>query len=233
MYTQSKIIVLSTIKYADADLIVKCLSEKKGKLSFLVKGARKGGKNKTRMAYFQPFNILQATFQYRENKNLLYFKELNIDQPLANIHQDIKRSSIVLLLTEIVEKAIQEEEVNEDMFAYIENAICWLDSNSENQNFHIAFLIGLTRYLGIYPDSSQINDIVVGDGHANLKVRNNSLVKLEELLKSHISLTNAHQFKLAKNEKLEILNALILYYRNMIPGFKIPQSYAVVKDVFS
>ena len=233
MYTRSKIIILSTIKYADSDLIVKCISRKMGKLSFLVKGVRKSGKKRNNISYFLPLNVLWATFQYRENKNLLYFKELNIDQPLSNIHQDVKRSSIVLLLAEIIEKAVQEEEVNENMFNYLENSIYWLDTHEKNQNFHIAFLIGFSRFLGIYPEIYHLNDSIKNNYNIDLNVSDGSLVKLHQLLKDEIDITNSHQYKLRKAEKIEILNAMILYYRNMIPNFDIPRSYTVVKDIFA
>lgn len=234
MHTQSKIIILSTIKYADSDLIVKCLSEKLGKLTFMVKGARKSGKKKNQMSYFLPFNVLWATFQYRENKNLLYFKELNIDYPLSNIHQDINKSSVVLLLTEIVENAIQEEEINESLYSYLENAIYWLDTHDKTQNFHIAFLIGFSKFLGIYPELYHINDSIDQSIYdKNLRVSHQSVTKLDQLLKDEIIITNCHLFKLTKKERLEILNALIVYYRYMIPNFKTPNSYAVVKDLFA
>lgn len=234
MYARSKIIILSTIKYADADLIVKCFSKELGKLSFLVKGARRSGKKKTGMSYFLPFNILWATFQYRENKNLLYFKELNIDLPLTHIHQDVRKSSIVFLLTEIVESAVQEEEVNENMFSYIENAIYWLDTHESTQNFHIAFLVGFSRYLGIYPELYHLNENIKEDLlEPQLKFDTRNIDKLEQLLDQGIDITTSHKFKLDKREKLEILNILILYYRNMLPEFKIPRSYAVVKDIFA
>lgn len=234
MYTRSKIIILSTIKYADADLIVKCFSKELGKLSFLVKGARRSGKKKTGMSYFLPFNILWATFQYRENKNLLYFKEINIDLPLTHIHQDIRKSSIVFLLTEVVENAIQEEEVNENMFSYLENAIYWLDTHESTQNFHIAFLVGFSRYLGIYPELYHLNENVKEDrNEPQLNFDTRNIQRLEGLLKEGVDITNSHNFKLDKREKLEILNILMLYYRNILPDFKVPRSYAVVKDIFA
>lgn len=234
MYTRSKIIILSTIKYADADLIVKCFSKELGKLSFLVKGARRSGKKKTGMSYFLPFNILWATFQYRENKNLLYFKEINIDLPLTHIHQDIRKSSIVFLLTEVVENAIQEEEVNENMFSYLENAIYWLDTHESTQNFHIAFLVGFSRYLGIYPELYHLNENIEKDTFdAQLKFDPKNIDRLEQVLNQGIDITTSHQFKLDKKEKLGILNILMLYYRTMIPDFNVPRSYAVVKDIFA
>jgi len=234
MHTHSKIIILSTVKYADSDLIVKCFSEKLGKLTFLVKGARKSGKKKTGMSYFLPFNILWATFQYRENKNLLYFKELNIDFPLSNIHQNISKSSVVLLLTEVVENSIQEQEVNENMFDYLENSIYWLDNHSKTQNFHIAFLIGFSKYLGIFPKLHFIHESIEKNMYDNnLNTSNQSLAKLEYILENDIGITNGHQFQIKKREKIEILNALLIYYRSMIPNFRIPKSYAVVRDIFA
>ena len=67
----------------------------------------------------------------------------------------------------------------------------------------------------------------------NLNTSNQSLAKLEYILENDIGITNGHQFQIKKREKIEILNALLIYYRSMIPNFRIPKSYAVVRDIFA
>lgn len=234
MYVQSKVIILTSINYSDTDMIVKCFSKEKGKLTFMVKGVRKPGKRKNKKSYFQPLSILQAGFQYRENKQLQYFKELDIDEPLSTIHQDIKKSTVVLFLSEVIGNAIQEEEVNDQLFFYLENAIFWLDTHQQTQNFHIAFLIGFSKYLGIYPELSHLQEHL---DLTNNQLENNQLndvdiLKLAEIIKGNIDITNSHNININRKERLNVLELLLLYYRQMLPGFKFPKSFAVVKDIF-
>ena len=235
MYVHSKIIILSYINFSDADIIVKCFSKEKGKLTFMVKGIRKSGKKKNSISYFQPLNILQAGFLYRENKQLLFFKDLDIEEPLSSIHQDIKKSTVVMFLSEVIESAIQEEEINEQLFSYLENAIHWLDTHQQTQNFHIAFLIKFSRYLGIYPELNQLKEQIDENNNQfeNDKLSDKNLLKLSELIKRNMDITNCHNIRITKQERLIILEFLLLYYRKMLPGFRFPKSFAVVKDIFA
>ena len=235
MYVHSKIIILSFINFSDTDIIVKCFSKEKGKLTFMVKSIRKSGKKKNSLSYFQPLSILQAGFQYRENKQLLFFKDLDIEEPLSSIHQDIKKSTIVIFLSEVIESAIQEEEINEQLFSFLENAIHWLDTHQQNQNFHIAFLLRFSKYLGIYPELNQLKeDFELSNNQYESKLSTDkNLLMLAELIKQKIDITNSHHIKITKQERLDILELLLLYYRKMLPGFKFPKSFAVVRDVFA
>ena len=54
MIISTKAIVLSKLKYKDNDLIVKCYTESKGVVSFMVKNAFSSKKSKLKPAYFQP-----------------------------------------------------------------------------------------------------------------------------------------------------------------------------------
>jgi DNA repair protein RecO (recombination protein O) len=235
MYVQSKIIILSYINFSEADIIVKCFSKEKGKLTFMVKGVRKAGKKKNSISYFQPLNVLQAGFLYRENKQLLFFKDLDIEEPLSSIYEDIKKSTVVMFLSEVIESAIQEEEINEQLFSYLENAIHWLDTHQQTQNFHIAFLLRFSRYLGIYPELNQLKELIDENNNQfeNDKLTDKNLLKLSELIKRDIDITNCHNIKINKQERLNILEFLLLYYRKMLPGFRFPNSFAVVKDIFA
>ena len=235
MYVHSKIIILSYINFSDTDIILKCFSKEKGKLTFMVKGVRKSGKKKNSISYFQPLTILQAGFLYRENKQLLFFKDLDIEEPLNSIHQDIKKSTVVMFLSEIIESAVQEEEVNQQLFSYLENAIHWLDTHQQTQNFHIAFLIRFSKYLGIYPELNQLKEQIDVNNNQfeNNKLNDKDLSKLGELIKRDIDITNSHTIKITKQERLNILELLLLYYRKMLPGFRFPNSFAVVKDIFA
>ena len=58
MIISTKAIVLSKLKYKDNDLIVKCYTESKGVVSFMVKNAFSSKKSKLKPAYFQPLCML-------------------------------------------------------------------------------------------------------------------------------------------------------------------------------
>ena len=53
--------------------------------------------------------------------------------------------------------SIQEEEKNEDLFTFLVTALIWLDTHEETSNFHLILLLEITKFLGFYPDISEID----------------------------------------------------------------------------
>ena len=60
-----------------------------------------------------------------------------------------------MFLAEVLTNTLKEEEQNKPLFNYIETTLLWLDEQPEYSNFHLLFLLNLTKYLGFYPE--QIN----------------------------------------------------------------------------
>ena len=54
----TKAIVLSSLKYSDTSLIVKCYTEQEGIKSYIIKGVLKAKKGGIKVAYFQPLTQL-------------------------------------------------------------------------------------------------------------------------------------------------------------------------------
>ena len=50
-------------------------------------------------------------------------------------------------------RALREEAENRPLFAYLQHSIVWLDEcGSGFANFHLVFLMRLSRFLGLYPN---------------------------------------------------------------------------------
>lgn len=56
MLTRTPAIVLSTVKYGEADLIARLYTRELGTQSYMLKGVRKSRKGKLRIAFFSTFN---------------------------------------------------------------------------------------------------------------------------------------------------------------------------------
>jgi len=157
MLVTTKAIVISTIKYGDAGVIVKCLTASDGIKSYLLRGILKSKKGKLKIAYFQPLMQLEIVANHKNKGSLEYIKDVKTVYPYTSIHTVITKSSIVLFLSEILNYSIQEEEKNETLFEFIENALQWLDIHDEIANFHLVFLINLTKYFGFYPETENMH----------------------------------------------------------------------------
>jgi DNA repair protein RecO (recombination protein O) len=156
-------IVFHQTKYSETSLVVKILTEEAGLGSFIIKGAR-GPKAKIRASLFQPLTLLEMVVSRNEKSELHFIKEARVAYPYKTIPDDIRKSSILLFLNELLYKSIQEEAVNPELFRFIFDHLVLLDQTTENPaNLHLLFAIRLTRYLGFFPHGKYLGESSVFD----------------------------------------------------------------------
>jgi DNA repair protein RecO (recombination protein O) len=235
---KTKAIVLTSLKYGDADLIVKCLTEE-GVKSYMLRRIFSGKSKKLKPGYFLPLSQLEISANHNNKGNLNSISEIRISCLYQTIAVDIYKQSIALFLAEVLAYALKEEEKNPNLFEYIETALKWLDSHDEFSNFHLVFLLELTKYLGFYPDVKNTGvtyfDLEEGS-FTNSKPRRN-YVSGQELMfiKSLIGIKfdDMVGLKWSSQNRHSILDVLLVYYEFHLPGFKKPRSLKVLKEVFN
>ena len=90
MLVKTKAIVLSSLKYQEKSLIVKCFTESDGLKSYFVPSAYSNKKANQKIAYFQPLTIIEIEANHKNKGTLEYFKaEITIALVLTNIFQSI------------------------------------------------------------------------------------------------------------------------------------------------
>ena len=149
MQVTTKAIVLSSLKYGDTSLIVKVFTKTDGLKSYLLKGVLASKKGKLKTAYFQPLTQLELTANHKNKGTLETIREAKISIPYKTLHTDIIKNSLVLFLAEMLSNSIQEEQQDASLYNYLEYSLQWLDSNDKIANFHILFLLNLTKNLKI------------------------------------------------------------------------------------
>jgi DNA repair protein RecO (recombination protein O) len=237
MLVKTRAIVISTLKYQEKSLIVKCFTQSHGLKSYFVRDAFSARKSNQKIAYFQPLTILEIEAVHKNKGTLENFKEIKIATPFHSIHTNIFKSTIVLFISEVLHYAIREEEKNESLFAFLETALHWLDAHDEISNFHLILMLEATKYLGFYPDISSLDlkyfemtEGIFSSFHAI-----SSLTEHEtELFKKLINLKfDNDQKTFHVIERQILLKILIDYFSFHLDGFKRPKSLDVLKEVFS
>lgn len=240
MLSKSSIIVLSKIKYKDYDLIVRTYNKERGAVSYLIKGGLKSSKSsQSKSVYFQPMMQLSVEENYKPNQSLHHLKEIKTKYIHRTLHTNIYKSSIVLFLSELLANVLKEEEKNEDLFDFIESAFQYLDAEDTFANFHLLFLLKLTRYLGFQPEESK-NDSNFFNLHTgsfesvskgSYSISGKNLKVLKKLLGTNFDVLPF--VKLNSNERQDFLNMLLLYFELHLEGFKRPKSLTVLSEIFS
>ena len=237
MQVKTKAIVISSIKYQEKSLIVKCLTHSDGLKSYFVPNAFSTKKGNQKIAYFQPLSILEIEASHKNKGSLEHFKEIKLAHAYKNIPNDIIKSTIVLFLSEILHYSIHEEEKNESLFDFLESALLWLDAHDETTNFHLILMLEMTKFFGFYPDNSEsvFNFFDCKEGNFTAFQGTNCLSEHETFLfKKLIDLKfDSDQKVFAGVERQVLLKILLDYYLMHLDGFKKPKSLDVLKEVFS
>ena len=235
----TKAIVLSTLKYSDSSLIVKSYTQEEGLKSYLIRGILKAKKGGLKIAYFQPLNQLNIVASKRNKVSLNTIKEAQISYPYTRIYKNIIKQSVVLFLSEVLSYSIKEEEKNNALFEYIETGLVWLDLHDKVANFHLLFLLNLTRFLGFYPDLTEKEkigfDLLEGNFTDVTSQKNviyeNNFYQFKKLL--GINFDSIENVSFNKQERQVVLKIIIQYFELHLDGFKKPKSLQILETVFS
>jgi DNA repair protein RecO (recombination protein O) len=235
----TKAIVLSSLKYSESSLIVKCYTEELGLISFIERGVLKSKKRGNKMAHFQPLNQLIIVFNYKNKNALSTIKESRILHPYQNIPSDIIKQTMVLFLSEILSKAIQGETEDKQLFQYLVTALDWLDVHEHVANFHLLFLLNLTKFLGFYPDLTHAHypgfDMLEGRFSENLMdkhvISKNEFYQFKKLL--GINFDKVETVTFSKQERQLVLQTLIHYFKLHLGNFSDPKSLPILETVFN
>ncbi|WP_339752042.1 DNA repair protein RecO [uncultured Winogradskyella sp.] len=238
MLTKNTSIVLSKLKYRDYDLIVKCYTQQRGVVNYILRGVLKSKKSQTKTVYFQVLSQLQIEENYKPNQSLHVIKEVKANYIYKSLHTNIYKSAIVLFLSEILTTVLKEEEKNEDLFHYIETALQYLDNEDQFSNFHLLFLLKLTRYFGfqpenlnsIYPYFNLKSGVFEASKNGIYSISGKNLILLKELLGTNFDALNG--IRINAKQRQEFLNMLLYYFELHLGGFKKPKSLQVLNDVF-
>jgi DNA repair protein RecO (recombination protein O) len=241
MLEKTRGIILHQIKYTDSGIVAQLYTRKFGRQSFLIKGMRnrKAGKHNI---LFQPMFILDLEMNYKASHEMQVLKEFSVSFTPYNIHSNIKKSCVAIFLGEVLTSVLKEESPHQDMFDYIEKSIIYFDSCKEGfANFHIAFLAGLSSFLGFEPgprtnicdsffDMSNGIFVPTPPVHGNYANKEVSKVLAEFFVASYDTIGNIILTGTMRNEVLE---TLVRYYSLHLPGLKKINSLEVLKEVFS
>ncbi len=240
MIVKTRGIVLHQIKYTDSEIIVQLYTREYGRLSFLVRGmgSRQKGKHNV---FFQPMFILALEMYYKESREMQLIKEFSVSYSPANIFSDIRKTSVAIFLGEVLTSILRQESPNENLFRFIEDSIVYFDNSTENYvNFHIAFLAGLSSYLGFEPQSrstakEHFFDMINGSFVTVPPLHNDyANPGMSSILAAFFSTSfdKSMNIPLSGVQRNEVLEVLIRYYSIHLPGLKKIRSLEVLKEVF-
>lgn len=145
-------IVLHSLRYGDRQIILDIFTEVSGTVSFLVRQPR-SGRLGARASVWQPLSLVEVVWNPQAKANLQKPQELTLWHPWRDLPFQPVKAAIGMFLSEFLSYALRSEQENAALFGFVTNSLLWLDeADSRYANFHIVFLLHLSRFLGFMPN---------------------------------------------------------------------------------
>jgi DNA repair protein RecO (recombination protein O) len=221
MIYKARGIVFRFTKFKETSIIVTIFTDVFGLQSYIVNGVRsKSAKNK--IALYQPLTLLNLVVYHRANANIERIKEISCLYPYQSLTSEVRKSTIAMFITELLNKTVKDESHAHDIFEFLSQSLISMDSMREGyENFHLIFMLKLCRYLGfgVY----NLNEILGG------RLADAETGKLLEVLlradyDTAIAITNA--------QRRVLLELLLKFYAGHMENFGEIRSVQVLREVF-
>ncbi len=239
MISATKAIVINSIKYGETSLIVTCYTLELGVKRYMVKGVLKAKNRGLKRAYFQPLTQLQIVGYHNTSGKLNMLKEASVSYHYKSLTTQISKQSISFFIADILNATLKEEEGNPVLFKYVTTAMQWVDLHDEVSNFHLVFMLNLTKFLGFYPVVNIKNPLYfdLNEGVFMDTIPAYDFITGQKL-KLFLSLLGTKfdalsRMKLNVSQRHDLLSILITYFGLHLDGFKEPKSLLVLKTIFS
>jgi DNA repair protein RecO (recombination protein O) len=241
MLHKTRGIVFRTTNYGESSVIAHIYTELFGLQGYIVNSVRK--KNpKVNQHMLHPLALVDLVVYHNERKGLHRAAEVKSNPVLLHIPEDVYKSSLVFFLNEILNKAVKEEEANQQLFDFIFHAVQILDMQQPvNSNFHLIFLLRLSRYLGFYPlenftEENATFNLQEGAFQASVPIHafylDGELSALfYRLIKSSIDFSV--DLKMAIEEKRMLIEKILQYYSLHISAFGEIKSHKILEQIWS
>lgn len=212
------IICLRTVRYSDSANILSAYSLEAGRVSFLLSDGN-GREASRRRALTQPLGLIECVAEIRPGKEIHRLAELRATSPLATLRSNPVKCAIALFMAEVLCSLLRESQRDEVVWKFVEQSVLALDNieGARAANFHLWFLYGMGRCLGISPDASgyypgMVFDIEGGVFRKSAPLHRN-YVSAERsgsvALLERMTLENMHLFRFTREQRGEVLDGIL------------------------
>lgn len=240
MYIDDKGFVLRTIKYDDKSFIAHLFTASRGHAAFMISSSR-SKRAGTSARLFQPLSFLSFQWDAKPTATLHRMKDarlLFVQQEIP--YHPIKRS-IAMVLTEFMALALNNEAENGDLYNYTEHSMLWLDNAPVRYaNFHLVFLLKLSRFLGIAPNMEDYHEgsmldlthgrFTLSDTPSHTVLDATDTQKLYLLAKSNYE--SMASINMNRHDRARLTQHIATYFSLHIPHFPGITSLDILSELF-
>lgn len=211
-----------------------------GRASYMVTRS-KGKKSSVSKALFMPLSVVDMEVEHLNHRDLHRIKEVHISYPLTEIFCNPVKNVLALFLSEVLFRVVKETEPDPPLFEYLCQSIQLLELSDKGvANFHLVFLLRLLHHLGVFPNvesyiTGSYFDMVNAVFSDRIPMHRHYLNTSESLVFYHllrISFENMSAYSFSRQDRVNIIEKILEYYRLHLPDFPEIKSIAVLQSLF-
>ena len=146
-----------------------------------------------------------------------------------------------MFLAEFLSKVLREEQPDADLFDFIDSSLRFLDAaDASFTNFHIAFLLQLSYFLGISPNMENAEypffDMLEAHFVPTKPLHDYLLCDADKRafsLLMRMNYRNMHRFRFTHAQRVAVLRRMVDYYQIHLGRFGSLRSLEVLQELFS
>lgn len=215
-------IVLRTIAHTDKARIVDFYTLDFGRVKALVYGWQK------KQSLYAPLMQVSLTMAEPPKNDTVFHKIKLTEVRRFPINSDLRISTIKLFIAEILYHCLKHPMQETSLFRFVDRFITSLDE-ADTSICHLQFMLDFSRFMGIYPNISGEGylDMLSGEISPGEPFHPNFFTPSETTQISDLQNT-----RLTRQERQTLLRKLCRYYELQLPDFVVPNSLAVLQEVF-
>lgn len=241
MEVSGEVIVLHVLKYSDDANIAEVLSREYGRMSFFVRISQ-SRKAFLKCSLFQPMAQLRLTWNGNGKSQMQRAKLAHTSVMYNSIPYTPDKIAIAMFVAEFLRHAIRGTEDVRSVFDYTASSMQWLDAcEGGYANFHLAYLLKLSLFLGFSPDTRNYSPGMYFDLSNSCFTHEkpsgsdflepSDAASLPTLMR--MSYPTMRFFKFTHEQRTRLLKFMNEYYSIHLPGFPDMKSLDVLGEVFS
>lgn len=228
MIVNTSAIVLKSFSYGESSLIARCFSEKYGKISLVIKGAKRIKSPKA--PYFQPLSYIDIIYNHKINRELQVLSKVNFRQYWSKILDDLYRVSLAISILELTDKTMSDNDPHPSLFLILKEVLKAYNNTLIDPKVLFWFYeCALLNNLGFQPNLEDPD--LAGLVLPEIKNDSNCIIVLSTLLAGNIN--QLQNIKVSKETSSLISNYLWNLIDYHFEGLSTIKSFRVVKKILS
>lgn len=221
--------LLSTVRYGESDGILSLYVRDQGYTSCFLKGAF-GSKSRSK-AYLQPLMPLEVRLRDQRARGTLATALKVEPTDTSPTEWDLVDTSMLFFASDFLNQILRQEPYHSKVYTAIGEFHDALKEKSRSA--HLGLMYQMLELQGLSPLTGPAAFLNPQEGtYQDTPVHPLLSRELSTLWKEMAAAENPLRHLVASGQRAAFLDSLILYFSFHYPGFKIPASLAVLKELF-